>query len=113
MSNRYQKEKIVENKNELYEDFLKERGVKLFRQHATEVLKYPSQEQINQLVLSPHVWRKNDKLWKLSAQKYGDPKYWWVIAFFNKKPTELEISLGDIIYIPTPLDKILFYIKEG
>jgi len=30
----------------------------------------------------------------------------------NKKPTEADLTPGDIIYIPTPLEKILNYILE-
>jgi len=32
---------------------------------------------------------------------------WWVIAWFNKLPTESHIKLGDVIYIPMPLNEIL------
>jgi hypothetical protein len=37
------------------------------------------------------------------------PTYWWVIAQYNKKPTESQLSPGDIVYIPIPLEKILGY----
>ena len=37
---------------------------------------------------------------------YGDPS-WWVIAHYNQKPTENLFSIGDVVYIPTPLTKVL------
>ena len=32
---------------------------------------------------------------------------WWVIAMFNKSPTDAFIKKGDIIYIPQPLDRVI------
>jgi len=35
-----------------------------------------------------------------------------VIAQFNKKPTESDVSPGDLIYIPLPLETVLgFYLR--
>ena len=48
-----------------------------------------------------------DRYYKLAASFYGDARYWWIIAWFNKKPTESHIKVGDIIRIPTSLGDIL------
>ena len=48
-----------------------------------------------------------DRYHKLAEAYYGDATYWWVIAWFNKKPTESHISPGDVIRIPTSLGSIL------
>ena len=51
--------------------------------------------------------RQGDRLDNLAYEFYGDPRYWWVIAWFNKKPTESHCSLGDIIRIPKPIGQVL------
>jgi len=39
-------------------------------------------------------------LYKLANQYYGEPRYWWVIAWYNGLPAETEIENGSVIYIP-------------
>jgi hypothetical protein len=34
---------------------------------------------------------------------------WWVIGWFNKKPAESDLKIGDKVLIPMPLEKILEY----
>jgi len=48
-----------------------------------------------------------DRYFKLAHRFYGDSKLWWVIAWFNKKPTESHVDVGDLILIPTDLYQIL------
>jgi len=36
---------------------------------------------------------------------------WWVIAWYNQKPTEAHFNVGDVVYIPTPLANVLQYFK--
>jgi hypothetical protein len=35
---------------------------------------------------------------------------WWVIAWFNRMPTESHVELGEIVVVPLPLAKILDYL---
>lgn len=111
MPSRYDRVNIIENRADLYKNFFTDRNVNFISQYETQILYYPTQEQINQLELSEHVWAQHDKFWRLAETYYGDPKYWWIISFFNKKPTEAEVNIGDVIYVPSPLDRIVFYIK--
>ena len=54
--------------------------------------------------------REGDRLDLLSQEFYGDPRYWWVIAQFNQKPTESHFQVGDIYYVPISIEQILeFY----
>ena len=69
--------------------------------------------QALQVSFEKHVWKTGDRYYKLSKQYYGDPTYWWLIAWYNQKPTEADIDLGDIIYIPLPFEKILGYFKSN
>lgn len=111
MNYRYDESRILTNKDELYTDVIKNRFLKQINHFETQTLVYPTVEQIQQLKIVPYIWKSNDKLWKLSDTYYGDSNYWWVISFFNKKPTDMHMELGEVINIPLPLDRILFYLK--
>jgi nucleoid-associated protein YgaU len=111
MSSRYKFSQTFNNRDELYLSLLEERNTNSINQYGTQNLKFPTEQQINELTSVQHIWKQNDKFWKLSSFYYKNPNYWWVIAFFNKKPTDADMNTGDLIYIPEPLDKILFYIS--
>ena len=107
MASRYNNRKVARNKNKLYKNFFKDRNITLIRQYTTAKLSYPTKEQVKQLKVLTHIWKSGDRYYKLSFDYYGTSKYWWVIAWFNKKPTEAHVKYGDIVLIPTPLDKLL------
>ena len=54
-----------------------------------------------------HQWSIGDSYAKLAYQYYGEPKYWYIIARFNDRPTEAEIVVGEIIFIPSSLSLAL------
>ncbi len=66
-------------------------------------------EFLETLTYSEVVWQSNTKLWKLAEAHYGDPQFWWVIALYNNKPTDAHFVLGDIVLIPTPIERILSF----
>ena len=70
-------------------------------------LDYPTFNEVLAYRFELHVWSLGDHYYKLAERYYGDPNYWWVIAWFNKKPTEGHVKAGDIIRIPTPLGQVL------
>jgi hypothetical protein len=70
-------------------------------------IEYPLFEEILQFDYDDHVWGMGDRYYKLAASYYGDSKYWWIIAWFNKKPTESHIEIGDVIRVPKSLGDIL------
>jgi hypothetical protein len=93
-----------------YKDLFKERKVKFINQYMTGRLKAPTTSQIMELQPMGHIWHEGSRYYKLAAQYYKDPTLWWVIAWYNNAPTEAHLKLGDMVYVPTPLDKILqFY----
>jgi len=73
----------------------------------TPELDYPGLEDIKAFSYENHIWRLGSRYYKLAFQYYGDPQYWWVIAWFNKKPTEQHVALGDLIKIPLPVSEVL------
>ena len=68
---------------------------------------------LKQISTTQHVFSLGDTLFKISYKQYGDPKFWWVIAWFNSKPTDLHCEIGDIIFIPFPLEVLFFKLLEG
>jgi nucleoid-associated protein YgaU len=109
MINRYKNRNIVINDFEIYEQIFKEKKLKYIRQYVTPNFTYPNSQQYANLNVVEHVWKEGDRYYKLAEQYYGDAKSWWIIAKFNQKPTEAHIVIGDIIYIPLPLDLVLEY----
>jgi nucleoid-associated protein YgaU len=109
---RFTKRKVFNNVNELYQEMAEERDVNKFRQYETPNFKYPTSEELANIKYIRHVWVSGDKFFKLSHQHYGDPQLWWVIAWFNKIPTESHAKKGQIILIPKPLGKILTYLRN-
>jgi hypothetical protein len=107
MASRYSNRIILRNNNALYQKFIKERNLNFMRQYNTAIFRYPNAAQITSLNRVPHVWSSGDRLYKLAGKYYSSPTYWWVIAWFNKTPTEAHLRLGDVVNIPLPLESIL------
>ncbi len=100
---RYKNKEIALNDKEMYDKLFKKRGVKGVLQYRTHSKKYVPVETLKSLEMEEYIWKWGDSLWHLAAQYYGDPRYWWVIASFNRKPTECEIKIGQKLYIPVHL----------
>ena len=107
---RYTTTPIFLNKDQGYKDaFFKQRDIKETFQLDLPRLSFPNPAQINNLTTFTEVWKSTDKLYNISQKHYGDPSYWWVIAWYNEKSSEAEFKMGDIYYIPLPLSDVLGY----
>ena len=104
---RYHNRNKFKNKTSLYENIRKEKGIKSLAQYDTATINYPSVGQMTTLTVINHRWRMGDRFYKLADAYYKDSSFWWVIAQFNKKPTEFGIEYGDLVMIPTPLERVL------
>lgn len=104
---RYQDRVIIENNNELYDNLFDERGVEFIKQYTTPSFKYPTPAEFSELEIAARTWKVGDRFWKIAEKEYGDPRLWWIIAWFNKRPTEAHLSLGDLVIIPKPIDRVL------
>lgn len=91
--------------NDVYQDdeLFENRGVKSIEQHTTPRLSDPTQEQLDEIPYEIHYWVPGQRFFKLAQQYYGDHRYWYIIARFNNKPTEAQITEGEKIKIPTNL----------
>ena len=108
---RYKQRLIGLNNHELYRDHFENRGIPFVRQYTTPTFIHPTADQTQNLNEINHVWTQGDRYYKLAHKHYNDSKLWWVIAWYNQKPTESHVSLGDIVYVPTPLSAVLKYYK--
>ena len=106
MSNRLSRP-VVRNKEELYKEILRKRGIKHIDHYPTPTLNHPSAEEIADIEIIRHVWKVGDRYSKLAHKHYGDVRFWCVIAWFNQLPTESHVETGDVIQIPSPLEDIL------
>jgi len=107
---RYDKRRILFNDYSQYSEILRNRGINVIKHFSTPMLKYPTDEEIQDLQLLGHRWSLGDRLWKLAEEYYGDSTLWFIIAWFNQKPTECHIEIGDTIWVPQPLDRIMKYL---
>ncbi len=107
MSSRYKNRSVVKNRNELYETFLEDRGVNMVRHYRTANIKHLTSAERRQIRNVKVLWKQGDRFWKLASKYYGDPTYWWIIAWYNQKPTEASVQVGQTLLIPTPLNKVL------
>lgn len=107
MISRYDDRIVVINRHERYKQLLDDRGVNLIRQFNSPQLRFPTESEMATLTIINHFWSVGDRYYKLADKHYGDSRLWWVIAWFNRKPTESHLQLGDLLYIPLPLERVL------
>ena len=110
MTNRYDARQIFTNTDEKYEDKFEKRNTRSIQQYTTANLRHPTSKEISNLNTANVIWKEGDRFWKLASKFYNDPKMWWVIAWFNRTPTESHVKLGEIVVVPLPLAKILDYL---
>lgn len=109
MPNRYDSIKTVINNSSMYSNYFENRGKKFIEQLPTPVLN-PVKDDIKSIInKETHIWSNGDRYFSLSNKYYDDPRYWWLIAWFNEKPTEQHNRPGDIVYIPLPLSQALAF----
>lgn len=104
---RYKNSRIAINKNEMYQDLFEERGVKKITQFRTYGFKKVPQEVLDSIQTEDYIWKYGDTFWSLASKYYADPKMWWVIAGYNRKPTEASLNLGDTIKIPLNISEVM------
>ena len=106
---RFGNRRLLQNDLEEYSEFFRDRDVKQITHFGTGVLRYPSIAQITTLQSIKRVWAVGDRYYKLADQYYDDPTYWWIVAWYNQRPLETDIGIGNIVYVPLPLDDVLVY----
>ena len=107
MTRRYQNRELIINDLDQYQDKFAKRNRSFIAMYSSPDFKDLSLEDLSTINTFPYRWTLGDKFYKLAAEFYGNPELWWVIAWFNQKPTDSHARQGDLIYIPTPIDEVL------
>lgn len=108
-SRRYEKKAPIRNNDPSFATQFASRRKHYIDHFPTPDLKDPSLRQIASLQRIKHIWKTGDRYYKLAHTYYGKSDAWWVIAQYNKRPTESHVNYGDVIYIPLPLDRAILY----
>ncbi len=112
MASRYENRRSFRNASQLYFNILEERGISNVIQFTTPIFNKVTQRDRLRISQIQKIWTVGDRLYKLAGEHYGDPKLWWVIARYNYKPTDAHFKLGDIVYIPMPIETMLEYYRS-
>jgi len=107
MVSRYRYRTVFKNQDDRYINQFQERGVSFIKHFSTAKLNFPTAQDLEDVIIRIEIFKVGDRFYKYAHKYYGDPAYWWVIAHFNQKPTENMLKLGETVYIPIPLTKML------
>jgi len=109
---RYDNNKIisVDINNELYRSVLEKRNIKSISFYKSRFYNLDDTSKNLNFTIKEERWKEGEKLYKLSKKYYNSVNYWWVIGFFNQKPTDSDYSIGDLVLVPYPLEEFLDFI---
>jgi len=110
---RYKSSDIFTNEGDIYQEFLDERGVTRLQQYRTQKWPLLTEGTRRSFSVRRHVWKLGDSYWKIAGDTYDRPSLWWLIAWFNRSPTEAHNKVGDIILIPAPVEELLSLFNYG
>tara|TARA_R110000824_G_scaffold123214_2_gene280758 strand:- start:961 stop:1311 length:351 start_codon:yes stop_codon:yes gene_type:complete len=110
---RYNKRRVIKNNawDYAYSKIFRNRGLHTATQFAVAELAHLTVAQVASLTIESKMWTMGEKYFKLAYEFYGDPQYWWVIAWYNQKPLESDFIPGDVVEIPTPIEQVLEYLE--
>lgn len=99
---------IKANNDATIKEFLNKTGAKKIDHYGT--IKFGKPDDVNfldNITYVSHIYSVGDRLSNIAYKYYKDAKLWWVIAWFNNKPTDFHCKIGDVINIPEPLPEVL------
>ena len=79
---------VIMTDDELYEALLEQRDLKKIRHYSTPILRHPTVTERRNLRRVQHIWKTGDTLMNLAHKYYGDVRLWWVVAWYNSRPTD-------------------------
>jgi hypothetical protein len=104
---RYRKYEKVENDLDFYSKQIDKRNKKRITHYRPRPLGAITKAMNAQLHVQKTIWKIETKLYKLSFDFYGTTDLWWIIGFYNGKPTDADWNIGDVVVIPQPPSVIL------
>lgn len=111
MIDRYKDRVIYDNTEEIYQNIIFDRNVKILRHFNTPNIYRPTPEEYNSINYIEHIWTVGDRYYKLSYKYYNNVNDWWVIALFNNRPTESHNKIGDVVKIPSRIIDVVKLFK--
>ena len=111
MPNRYANRRVKTNASEKYRDQFEKRRINFIKHFRTPEMTYPNIRQKASLTRHRHIWKLGDRYYKLASQYYGSADLWWIIAWYNQKPTESHVTMGEVVYVPLPLENVYAYMR--
>ena len=110
---RYGLRRTKSNSNSLYRNLSEKRGNPLITHYCAPKFAVLTDDIIDTIDVEFVYWSTSSRFSKLAEEHYGDPTLWWVIAHFNKKPTDFHAKIGDLIYIPIQWEVVYNSIIES
>ena len=107
MPSRYVNKRVFKTIDSNTNKLLKSREIPSARILETFNIRPLSDEERKKFQTRTIVWQRRTRLFKLAYEFYGDPTLWWVIAWFNQRPTDADYSPGDQVLIPFPLEEVI------
>tara|TARA_R100000005_G_C4992335_1_gene199563 strand:- start:2239 stop:2577 length:339 start_codon:yes stop_codon:yes gene_type:complete len=107
MGIRYDSRQTRTAKLEKLRMFLEKRNRNSISHYTTAEFRYPEELDIANFSFVSHIWSSGDRYYKLAHKYYGDAELWWVIALYNNKPTEHHVKLGDVVFVPLPIEDVI------
>ena len=104
---RYGSSNVTNNDSDFYSSLAEKRGLKAIQHFQTVVIHNPQIFERMQIRTNSHVWKYGDRYYKLANTFYGDPQLWWIIAWYNGYPTEVDVKVGDVLEIPLNFEQII------
>jgi len=104
---RYGSSNVTNNDSDFYSPLAEKRGLKAIQHFQTVVIHNPQIFERMQIRTNSHVWKYGDRYYKLANTYYGDPQLWWIIAWYNGYPTEVNVKIGDVLEIPLNFEQII------
>jgi len=108
--NRYENKDVISNAKRAYLEQRKARKTNVIKHYNSPNLSYPNTSQMRRITPLEHTWKLGDRYYKLAHKHYGDSSLWWLVAWFNKAPTESHLEMGQTIYVPLPLEAALSFL---
>lgn len=103
----------LKNKDEIYRSFFNKTGANAIEHIDLAFFGNPKDYQfLKGIKKMNHIYSVGDTLSKIAYKHYGEARYWWVLAWFNTKPTDFHCKVGDIIEVPLPLEDVLIKVRD-
>jgi|TARA_R110002124_G_scaffold185931_4_gene353462 nucleoid-associated protein YgaU len=97
----------LSSNDERYDYLFENRDAKIVYMLAMAQMSALSDKDRKSLNTRRYTWRSGDQYWKVAQKFYGDERLWFIIAYFNKAPTDFHMQAGRDILVPVSPQLVL------